>query len=161
MNIMRISFLALTVLALVSVAAATQRLVPNPYVHIQDAIDDADSGDTVSVWGPIGVPPPYTYYENVSIHDKDVFLVNRSFLPNGGTGYDSSWDHVIIDGGHSLYYSVVSMTGCADAVLKGFTIQHGHTSGYGGGVYCNAGSVLKNHILNNYAATGGGSVFRE
>ena len=110
MNIMRIGFLALTVLALVSVAAATQRLVPFPYQHIQEAINDAQNGDTVSVWGEEGVPPPYTYNENVDFLGKSLFVENRSFLPAGGTSYDSSWNHVVIDGSNQAG-SVVTMTG--------------------------------------------------
>jgi len=92
MNIMRISFCVLTVLALFSVAEARQLEVPElPYPQIQWAIDDAQDGDTVSVWG-YG-DPPFTYYENVNFLGKGIFVVNRSFLPNQ-VQYDSSWDHV-------------------------------------------------------------------
>jgi hypothetical protein len=140
MNIMRIGFLALTVLALVSVAAATQRLVPFPYQHIQDAITAANDGDTVSVWGPPpGQPaiPPWTYYENVDCLGKTLLIVNRSFLPAGGTGYDSSWEHVTIEGFPTA--PVVTMTGSdlvvPRVVLKGFTISGGRSE-FGGGIHC-------------------------
>jgi hypothetical protein len=157
-RIRRIAVVLGMALLLAGTAPGTVWNVP-PYPSIQYAIGLASNGDTVSVWIPQGYQPPYTYYENINFGGKSILVVSRSFLPNGGTGYDSSYEHVIIDGTQSG--SVVTMTGSGDAVLKGFTIQHGHTSGYGGGVNCNAGSILKNHILNNYAATGGGSVFRE
>jgi hypothetical protein len=153
--------LLVTVLVALStnLAPASVIRVPEDYTNIQDAIDVASDGDVISVWGPPpGQPsvPPWTYHENVDFQGLSILVVNRSFL--GQTpGYDSSWDYVIIDGGQNG--SVVSMTGAASPVLKGFTIQNGHTSGYGGGVSCNAGAILKNHILNNYAASGGGEVF--
>jgi len=115
MKIIRISLLALTVLALVSVAAATQRLVPDSYEQIQDAIDAAQNGDTVSVWVPD--EPPHTYNENLICNEKSILIVNRSFLPDGGTGYDPSWDHVIIDGSNQIG-SVVTMTGSALALRQ-------------------------------------------
>ena len=133
-------------------------LVPENYTTIQAAIDYASDGDVISVWGPPpGQPsnPPYHYYENVNYAFKSLVVASRCFLPNWQG--DSTCDSVIIDGTQSG--RVVTMTGSENSVLKGFTIQHGHTTGYGGGVNCNAGFVLKNHILNNYAASGGGGVY--
>jgi hypothetical protein len=73
-------------------APGTVVKVPDDWPTIQLGIIHANNGDTVSVWGSEGVPPPYTYYENPICSDKDVFIVNRSYL--GGTpGYDSTWDH--------------------------------------------------------------------
>jgi len=95
-NITRISFLALTALALVSVAAATQRLVPFPYQHIQDAINDAQNGDTISVWGPPPGQnaPPYIYHENIVFRPNiSLTVANRSFL--GATPCPPSWDRVV------------------------------------------------------------------
>ncbi len=163
---MRIGFLALTVLALVSVAAATQLLVPSSYQHIQDAIDVAVDGDTVSVWGPPqGQPltPPWTYYEHLAdTTGKSLFIVNRSFLPAGGTGYDSSWNHVIIHGIPTA--PVVTMRGDTSTVprvvLKGFTITGGGGT-YGGGINCrDVVAVLdKNHVHDCGATFGGGISF--
>jgi len=131
--------------------------VPTPlHPTIQRAIDDAQvvDGDTISVWG--NGSPPYYYCENVDFGSKSVFVVNRSFLP-GATGYDSSWEHVVIDGGQQG--AVVTIGSSAtSAVLKGFTIQNGLNNGSGGGVACFAGSVLKNHIQNNSTEMDGGGV---
>jgi hypothetical protein len=69
--------------------------VPEDRPAIQDGINAASNGDTVSVWG-YG-EPPFAYQENVDFGGKSVFLVNRSFLPEQTPGYDSSWEHVIID----------------------------------------------------------------
>jgi hypothetical protein len=157
MNVSKKSLCVLAVLALIGLAGATQRLVPSQYPYMQWAINAAANGDTVSVWGPQGVPPPYTYYENVDFLGKNILVVNRSFLPNGGTGYDSSWEHVKIDGGQQG--GVVTIGSSAtSAVLKGFTIQNGLNTGSGGGVACFAGSVLKNHILYNSTEMDGGGV---
>jgi len=101
------------ILVLVSIAVATQRWVPSDECPtIQRGIYAANNGDTVSVWGEEGVPPPYTYNENLICNEKSILIVNRSFLPAGGTGYDSSWNHVVIDGSNQVG-SVVTMTGSA------------------------------------------------
>jgi hypothetical protein len=145
---------------LIATANATVWKVPEDRATIQAAIHDlASNGDVISVWGPPpGQPsyPPYHYYENVNYEGKNLTVASRCFLP-GWTGCTPTYDSVVIDG--QQLGPVVTMTGSEDAVLKGFTIQHGHTSGYGGGVNCNAGSVLKNHILDDYSATGGGGVY--
>jgi|GEM_PF-3351570 len=158
----RISNLLLAaIVALVGVATANQTWnVPGDFPLIQTAISSplVVDGDTISVWGPSpwSQTAPYYYYENVDFHGKKLVVASRCFLP-GWTGCEPTYDSVIIDG--QQLGRVVTMTGSADAVLKGFTIQHGHTSGYGGGVNCNAGSVLKNHIRYNGAVLGGGGVY--
>ena len=146
----------MAVIAIASTAGANVWRVPERFAQIQLAIDfdSVVNGDTVSVWGPEGVPPPYIYYENVVCQYKSLFIVNRSFLPTGGTGYDSSWDHVVIDG--RQLGEVVVMTNAAHPVLKGFTIQNGFNYAGGGGVRCDPGSVIKNHIHHNIAGSGGG-----
>jgi hypothetical protein len=151
--------LVVGVLALNS-ARATVLLVPFPYLHIQDAIDAAVPGDTVSVWGPEGMEPPYTYYENPNYLGKGLLVVNRSFLA-GQTGCDSSWDHVVIDGS-TQYAGVVTIIGAAEcAVLHGFTVTGGNSL-YGGGVYvslCDSAILSRNRIVLNTATRDGGGVY--
>jgi len=159
----RTGLCGVTVLALVSIAVATQYLVPSQYYPtIQSGIDAASDDDTVSVWVPDA--PPHIYYENVDYLGKSIFVVNRSFLPAGGTGYDPSWDHVVIDGSNQAA-SVVRMTGSESAVprvvLKGFTITGGGgTYGYGGGIKCqDVVAVLdSNHVYDCAATYGGGGI---
>ena len=146
--------------AVLGSASALVWNVPEDQQRIQWMIDDprVQYGDTISVWGPLPghLTPPWTYYENVHCWDKNLSIVNRSFLPGRTPGYDSSWEHVIIDG-RSLG-PVVDMH-VSTGVLKGFTIQNGLTDYMGGGVHCSlAGSIIKNHIHHNvalYSAYGG------
>ena len=112
------AFIVITaVMVIAGAASATVWLVPETFQRIQSAIgfEEVHDGDTISVWVPD--EPPYTYHENISYLGKSLFVVNRSFLPDGGTGYDSSWNHVIIDGSNQIG-SVVTMTGSAPAVPR-------------------------------------------
>jgi hypothetical protein len=160
MNIPRISFLVLMILTLVSVAAATQRLVPNPYLRIQDAINAANNGDTVSVWGPPPGQnsPPYTYAKVDSLK-KSLVIASRCFLP-GWQGCQPTWDSVVIQGTASA--PAVTMTGSnlvvPRVVLKGFTITGGGGT-YGGGIYCrDVVAVLEKNHVHHCAATFGGGI---
>ena len=145
-------------------ASAGVILVPEQRSTIQVGIDNALDGDTVSVWGPPpGQPsvPPWTYYENVNFGGRCVFLVNRSFLPGGLTGYDSSWNHVIINGQQSGTTVMLDAQASQRSVVKGFTITGGSNSiYYGGGIFCqNRTAVIeKNYIHGNFSAHGGGGV---
>jgi hypothetical protein len=155
----RLLLLALLLVALQpNLAPANVVHVPEQYATIQGGIGAAQTGDTVSVWGPPpGQPPvpPWTYYENVNFGGRIIFVVNRSFLPYEEPLYDSSWEHVIIDGSNTA--PVVKMDGGSNSVLKGFTIQHGAYL-WGGGVVCFGGQIIKNHIWLNSASVGGGGV---
>ncbi|HTW91604.1 MAG TPA: right-handed parallel beta-helix repeat-containing protein [bacterium] len=139
---------------------ATIRMVPEQYpAGINAAIAAAQDGDVISVWGPPpGQPlyPPYHYYENVNFNNKNLVVASRCFLP-GWTGCTPTYDSVVING--QQLGSVVTMAGSEDDVLEGFTIRNGSASGYGGGVICNEGSILNNHILDNFAELGGGGLF--
>jgi hypothetical protein len=156
--------IAIAFLALMGTAGANVWLVPERFALIQDAVasESVVNDDTVSVW--VHTVPPDTYYEHVAdTTGKSLFIVNRSFLPAGGTGYDSSWDHVVIRG--SIATSpVVTMTGdtlvVPRVVLKGFTITGGGGT-YGGGIYCrDVVAVLeKNHVHDCVAGTSGGGIF--
>jgi hypothetical protein len=150
-----------------NIAPATVVLVPEIRTTIQGGVDLASNGDTVSVWGPPpGQPsvPPWTYYENVSFAGKSIFVVNRSFLP-GQVPYDSSWNHVIINGGgNGATVTVVQPIGAPEATLKGFTITGGYTGGAGGGISCVWGrmAIIKNRVTGNVSMAlpiaGGGGI---
>ena len=74
-------------------------MVPENYQTIQGAIENAGTGDVISVWGPPPGQdtPPYVYEENVVFPQNiSLTVVNRSFL--GGTQCPPSWDRVVIDG---------------------------------------------------------------
>lgn len=158
---------ALTLIALLGLFGITNaRIVlvpehtPSPDRKIQQGIDQANVGDTVSVWGEEGIQPPYTY-EECDIIDKDIMVVNRSFLPGHvPPQYDSSYNHVIIDGGQNgsvvTFINRVSRAG----VLKGFTITNGLAE-QGGGICIprlekSRPTIIANHITNNVASYGGG-----
>ncbi|HTW91607.1 MAG TPA: right-handed parallel beta-helix repeat-containing protein [bacterium] len=133
--------------------------VPEEWHTIQLAINHASDGDVISVWGPPPgqSAPPYIYDENVNFGGRDLVVASRCFLP-GWQGCTPTWDSVVIDGRDSG--PVVTMTGSENSVVKGFTIRNGRASaGFGGGVTCNAGSILNNHILGCYSDSGGGGVY--
>ncbi len=50
--------------------------VPVDWNTIQLGMNHGYDGDTVSVWGPEGVPSPHTYYENVDFQGKSIFVVS-------------------------------------------------------------------------------------
>ncbi len=154
---------ALLLMAIWSMGHGTVILVPEqvhyPYT-IGEGISMAHNGDTVSVWGYGN--PPFTYLENVDYQGKGVFVVNRSFLPGQTPGYDSSWDHVIVDGQQAAAVVTISSVPTAVATLKGFTIENGR-SGFGGGVNCDFSSacLTQNRIVRNRATMRGGGVYFE
>jgi parallel beta-helix repeat protein len=131
--------------------------VPIPYDRIQDAINDADTGDTVAVWGDTAAQePPYEYGENITI-GENILVVNASFILGLTPGFDSSWSHVIIDGTNSGSVVTFSSGLNRSAIIKGFTIKNGNASS-GGGVFCvnSCPSIISNNIKKNVATYGGG-----
>ena len=124
------------------------------YTIIQDAINASTDGDTVLVW-------PGTYFENVEITGKNITLASRHLT----TGDESYIYSTIIDGNQSGS-CVVFKSGVNDAVVQGFTVQHG--SGYllypyypiGGGIMVNETSVkIIQCIIKDNSAFEGGGVF--
>jgi parallel beta-helix repeat protein len=103
--------------------------VPQGYPTIQQAIDNAQNGDTIIV-------APGTYVENIYFKGKDV-LVQSS----GGPAL------TIIDGNQAdSAVNFVSQEG-SGAVIDGFTVTNG-TSPHGGGVYVHGASpTVKNNII--------------
>ncbi len=153
-RIRRIAVVLGVALLLAGIASGAVWNVP-PIPRIQDAINLAFNGDTVSVWGPEGVPLPYTYQENIDFLGKSILVVNRSFLPGQTPGYEPSWDHVIIDGTQNGPTVKIRFT--ETATLKGFTVTGGFNDSCGGGITCLGGyvSVIENRVRGNATAFAG------
>lgn len=88
------------ILILFSIIQARILRVPDDprYQTIQRAINDAQPGDTVSVWGPPpGQPPepPWYYDENIDYLGKPIYVANRSYIEEI-PGYPPNPEYVII-----------------------------------------------------------------
>ncbi|MCF6341366.1 MAG: hypothetical protein L3J31_00985 [Bacteroidales bacterium] len=124
------------------------------YNIIQDAIDAATNSDTILVW-------PGTYFENIEIIGKNITLGSLHLT----TGDESYIFNTIIDANQNGS-CVVFKSGVNNAVLQGFTLQHG--SGYfvypfyqlGGGVLIleSSANVVHCIIKDNSAHEGGGGI---
>ncbi|MHC4203470.1 MAG: outer membrane protein assembly factor BamB family protein [Planctomycetota bacterium] len=133
---MRKAILILIMLSVVSTTIASERLVPNQYPTIQDAINVADNGDTVIV-------EANTYREKVDFMGKAITV--RSSNPNDF----ETVKNTIIDG-RGLYSCVVFSAGeSSNSILEGFTITNGGGTYFdysynggqiidkaGGGIFC-------------------------
>ena len=143
---MKTLFLIFILIILSSFLYSTIWHVPVDYSTIQAGIGRASNSDTVLV-------QPGTYVENINFDGK-LITVGSLFLTTTEPSYISS---TIIDG--NLIGSVVTFDSGEDpiAVLSGFTITNGSSSG-GGGIYCsNASPSLDNLIISgNSAQTGAG-----
>jgi hypothetical protein len=121
--------------------SATIINIPGDYPAIQQGIDAGSDGDTVLV-------QPGTYVENINFNGHNIIL-GSLFLTTGDTSYITI---TIIDGGWTG--SVVSFIDAENnnAIISGFTIQHG-LSQFGGGIYCYGASpiIYANKITNNIA----------
>ena len=115
------------------------------YAVIQNAIDGAQSGDTIIVSAG-------TYMENIVIN-KSIVLASE-FLLNNDTSYISS---TIIDGNQMGSVVVIDSAGHnqpLNTTLKGFTITNGYDS-FGAGIEAiGDGIVLENLIVSNNTAVG-------
>ena len=129
-------------LLLVSVCFATEINVPADYTSIQDAIDAASSGDTVSVAAG-------TYVENIVLKDGVAVV---------GAGADVC----TIDGDGTD--SVVVCSDCSSQTrLEGFTITNGDAY-RGGGMYNQerACPIVSNcTFMNNTTSGAGGGMLNE
>ena len=155
---------ALIALLVCGSAVASTIKVPADQPTIQDGINAAVNGDTVLV-------APGTYNENINFNGKAI-VVKSSGGPKA----------TIIDGG-SLGAVVTFSTGETNgAVLSGFTLQHGSSSGvymhfaspavknniiannkgdWGAGMYilgASTAQVLRNTFVGNVASSGGGAI---
>ena len=130
--------------------SATIINVPADQPTIQAGINSSVNGDTVLV-------QPGTYTENINYNGKNI-VVASLFLTTADQSYILS---TIIDGGSSGTVVTLASGESNEAVLIGFTIQHGSTSGSGGGILCNASdpSIRHNRIISNSALNNGGGIY--
>ena len=121
------------------------------FTTIQAGIDASSNADTILVY-------PGTYYENIDYLEKSITVASLYII----TPEDSLINQTIIDG--NLVFRCVTIDGCDDFSLTGFTLQNGKVSGgsyfgAGGGILIKdtMNGILANCIIiNNIAFYGGG-----
>lgn len=118
------------------------------YLAIQDAIADANTGNTIIVTRG-------RYYEKISFGTKN--LVVRSSDPNDPAVVEQT----IIDANQTGTVVVIAQGQDSNCVFAGFTVTGGDaTNGHGGGIYCYAAPRLEHNIVTgNYASYKGGGVY--
>lgn len=104
---------------------------PGNYTNIQDAIDNANDGDTIFVYSG-------KYYENIVIH-KAIELI----------GEDKQ--STIIDGGSNWNYNVITIN-ISGVSVSDFTLQHSGSNIGDSGILivggCN-GNIISNNIIKD------------
>jgi parallel beta-helix repeat protein len=118
------------------------------YDTIQDAIDDANNGETIVVqYGT------YTGAGNAGINFYGKAITLRSAEPNEPYAVAAT----IIDCENNYEIGVYFQNGEEpNSVLNGFTVINALAEGIGGGIYCMGSSpTIKNCILRNNTAGGG------
>lgn len=134
------------VLSLPQMGRASNILVPDTYLRIQDAIDAAVDSDKIMVRSG-------TYYENINFNGKAITVYSESgssvTIIDGDANRDGTGDGPVVtfSSGESI-----------GSLLDGFTLQNGFTN-KGGGVYCTASSpTIRNCIIENNTGEHGGGV---
>ena len=140
-----ILFLLFTQTTLATTLTVKQDSTGN-YTIIQDAMDDANTGDTVLVW-------PGTYFENLNFNGKSLTLASLALT----TGDDSYKYSTIIDGNHNGRCIVIEDAN--NAMVNGFTIQNGESE-FGGGILVDQATVTvsSNIIKDNMGKEAGGGI---
>ena len=145
LRILKIS--ALIWLTAFACVQATIIYVPSDYPLIQSAINSSHFGDTVLV-------APGTYLENLVIDGHNILLTSNFMFSRS----QSDIENTIIDGNWIDRVIVVSGVNTG-AIIKGFTIENGRTTGSGGGMYVNQSwAAISNNIIrrNECGGDGGG-----
>ena len=136
-------------LSILSVLNAATINIPADYATIQLGINAASNGDIV-------LAQPGTYVENINYNGKNITVASL-YLTTQDISYISQ---TIIDGGNLA--SVVKLESGEDstAVLTGFTITNGNSTGNspnGGGIYISGSDVvIDNVIISDNSASGAG-----
>jgi len=115
------------------------------YLTIQDAIDNADSGNLIEV--DVG-----TYYENIELNGQNIIL--KSTDPSDSAIVADT----IIDGENKD--SVVKFLNGDQSTLEGFTIRNGDAY-FGGGIYLydSFSTITGNNIIENKSQIDGGEIY--
>lgn len=112
------------------------------FATIQSAINASKNEELILV------QCPGTYTENLSFKGKNVILMSQH-----------GRDNTIIDGS-DLSSTVLFLNGeTHDAVLDGFTIQHGNAIAGGGIAISRSSPTLRNLIVKESRATAGGGIY--
>ena len=122
--------------------------IPTQYPTIQEGIYASWHGDTVLV-------APGTYYENIDLSGKNIVLASEFIL----TGNSSLISSTIIDGNNADRVIIIENGEDITCKIIGFTIQHGNTPSYGGGILIwESSPEIRNCIIQNNSAylKGGG-----
>lgn len=119
------------------------------YPSIQDALDNAQTGDTVVV-------VPGTYVETIQFRGRDVILrsmnpANRNVVANTIIDADGAGSVVTFSGSET-----------SACVLAGFTIMNGNTPSGGGGINGRdtKATIFANVIKANQASTNGAGIYQ-
>lgn len=122
--------------------------VPFQFNTIQEAIDNADNGDTVLV-------SRGRYREHINFNALSISVMSNYVF----TGNEEDISQTIIDGSANEG-SVVVIRNSQQAVLSGFTITGGVTD-FGGAVYCRESNVTFSHLIveNNTVERNGAGIY--
>jgi len=119
--------------------------VPGDAATIQEAINDANDGDTVRV-------AEDTYYENLNFTDQKITLTSTD--PNDANVVAST-----VINGNDAGSVIIFSSGDADSTVTGFTITNGSAAS-GGGIYCNSTSpTIRNCVITENSAANGGGIY--
>lgn len=120
----------------------------DPFRRIQDAIDLADTNDTVIV-------AEGHYYENLSIDSDNIILTST------GPNNPDIVANTIIDGNDTGSVITFADIEGSETLISGFTITGGYAN-YGGGIYClnnSSPSISNCTIAGNWADDYGGGIY--
>jgi len=133
----------------------TQIHIPDIFGSIQQAIDDANTGDTIVVH-------PGVYEENIDFKGKSLVLTSL-FMFSQDTADISA---TILDGKHEKSVIVCGSGENEKTRITGLTIQHGLAEGgypdwFGGGIRISDSSPTLDYLIikDNHASIGGGGIY--